>query len=292
MPLISANGIELFYDETGDADAAPLLLISGIGNQMIRWDERFCADLAGRGFRVIRFDNRDVGLSSKIATPGHATIGDAFRAIGEGRPIDNPAYTLSDMAADAVGLLDALKIDSAHVVGMSMGGAIAQTVTIEHPTRVRTLTAIMATSGGADLPGATPEAMGMLLHPRPKTRDEAIARALNAEQILAGPNYPNDPERIRTQAGITYDRSFYPQGFGRQLVAILASGSRRRFLKDVTTPTLVIHGDADPLIPVECGIDIAKHVPAAKLHIIKGWGHTIPPGVWPELIDQISAHAG
>lgn len=289
MPLLNANGIEIFYDEIGAADDTPLLLICGIGNQMIRWDVRFCQQLAARGHRVIRFDNRDVGLSSKIEDRGGSSIGDAFRAISARQPID-AAYTLSDMAADAIGVLDALGIEKAHVVGMSMGGAIAQTMAIEHPTRLRTLTAVMATSGGHDLPGATGEAMGMLLHPRPKTRDEAIERALTAEQVLSGPKYRSEPERVRQQAELAYDRSFYPQGFGRQLVAILASGSRRERLAQVNIPTLVIHGDADPLVPVQGGIDIAKHVPGAKLHIIEGWGHTLPPTVWQELIDQISTH--
>lgn len=291
MPLLNANGIEIFYDEIGVTDDPPLLLINGIGNQMIRWDVSFCQLLAARGHRVIRFDNRDVGLSSKIENAGGGSIGDAFRALGAGEKVD-AAYTLSDMAADAVGVLDGLGVDKAHVVGMSMGGAIAQTLAIEHPTRLHTLTAVMATSGGPDLPGATSEAMGMLLHPRPKTRDEAIERALTAEQVLSGPKYRSEPERVRQQAELAYDRSYYPQGFGRQLVAILASGSRRERLPQVTAPTLVIHGDADPLVPVEGGIDIAKHVPNAKLHIIKGWGHTLPPTVWPELIDQISAHTG
>lgn len=289
MPLVTANGLELFYDETGDRAAPPLLLIAGIGNQMIRWDERFCAQLAARGHRVIRFDNRDVGLSAKLDGQRGMSIPQALHAVSEGRPVQAP-YTLSDMAADTAGLLDALEIERAHIVGMSMGGMVAQHLTLEHPTRVQTLTTVMSSSGAPDLPGATPDALGVLLKPRPAGRDEAIARAIDAELVLSGPDYRDAPERIRALAELTYDRSFYPQGFVRQFLAILASGSRRERLTTVATPTLVVHGDADPLIPVECGIDIAKHVPGAELRVIGGWGHTLPPAVWPTLIDHIADH--
>lgn len=289
MPHISANGLELFYDEVGDRDAEPLLLIAGIGNQMIRWDEVFCRQLAERGHRVIRFDNRDVGLSAKLEGQRGMSIPTALTAASQGQKVEAP-YTLSDMANDTAGLMDALSIEQAHVVGMSMGGMIAQHLSLEHPTRVKTLTAVMSTSGAPDLPGATPAALGVLLQPRPVGREHAIARSIEAELILSGPAYRDEPDRIQALAEQSYDRCFYPQGFVRQFLAIVASGSRRERLQSLTTPTLVLHGDADPLIPVECGLDIAHHVPGATKHIIEGWGHTLPPSVWATLIDNISSH--
>ncbi len=291
MPLLNANGIELFYDSMGDSDAPPVVLISGIGNQLIRWDEGFCRLLAARGHRVIRFDNRDVGLSTKLSGQKGATMNEALAAVAQGAPI-NAVYRLQDMADDTAGLLDALQLPDAHIVGMSMGGMIAQHMALQHPKRVKTLTAVMTTSGAPGLPGPTAAAMGVLFSPRPVDRERTIEATVAAEQVLAGPAYPVDVPRATALATEAYDRCFYPAGFVRQFIAVLAAGSRQALLPSVAAPTLVLHGDADPLIPVACGIDVAKHIPNAKLHIIEGWGHTLPPSIWPALVDQISAHIG
>jgi pimeloyl-ACP methyl ester carboxylesterase len=245
--------------------------------------------LAARGRRVIRFDNRDVGLSTKLSGKKGATMNEALAAVAQGEPV-NAVYRLHDMADDTAALLDGLSIKEAHVVGMSMGGMIAQHLAIQHPTRVKTLTAVMTTSGAPGLPGPTAAAMGVLFSPRPVDRERAIEATVAAEQVLAGPAYPVDMARATALATEAYDRCFYPAGFVRQFIAVLASGSRRELLRSVTAPTLVLHGDADPLIPVACGIDVAEHVPGAKLHVIEGWGHTLPPSIWPALVDQISAH--
>lgn len=298
MPHIQANGIELFFDEilppaSGAAatvtNVPVVLLISGIGNQLIRWDEGFCRLLAARGYRVIRFDNRDVGLSSKLSGKKGATMSEALQAVAQRQPVD-AVYTLSDMATDAAALLRALGIASAHVVGMSMGGMIAQHLALEHPACVKTLTAVMTTSGGPDLPGPTSAAMSVLFSPRPVDRERAIEATVAAEHVLAGPAYPVDVTRATELATEAYDRCFYPAGFIRQFIAVMASGSRREKLRALQVPTLVLHGDADPLIPVDCGIDVAKHVPNAKLQVIEGWGHTLPSSIWPTLVEAIVAH--
>jgi len=291
MPSASANGITIEYEEFGAPDAAPLLLVMGLGAQMMLWDEEFCAQLAARGHRVIRFDNRDVGLSTKLDQAGTPNVLAAMGGRLLGRKLDAP-YTLSDMAADAVGLLDALRIRRAHVVGASLGGMIAQTMAIEHPMRVRTLTSIMSTTGDGSLPTARPEAMAALLSPVPPDRDGNIARAVKVFRTIGSPGFPFDEERVRSRAARGYDRCFHPAGVARQLMAIVASGSRREALAQVHVPTLVIHGADDPLIPVEGGVDTARSIPGAELLIIEGMGHDLPRGVCPQVIDAITALTG
>ncbi len=288
--IAQANGIELTYDTFGDATAPPIVLIMGLASQMIAWDEEFCATLAARGFRVIRFDNRDVGLSTRLDHLGMPNVAQLLMAHMAGQPT-RAAYTLSDMARDVVGLLDALGIDAAHVVGASMGGAIAQTLAIEHPRRMLSLCSIMATSGDPSLPPPTPEALQLLMTPTPTDEDGYCRRYLKVMQVLRGSGYPLDEARDQARASQNFRRGIYPPGVARQMVAILASGSRKQALARVRVPTLVIHGSADPLVPVECGIDVAETVPGAQRLIIEGMGHALPISLWPRIVAAIASHA-
>lgn len=288
--MAQANGIELCWDGFGDPREAPLLLIMGLGTQKIAWDDGFCAALAARGHWVIRFDNRDVGLSTKLDALGLPNVMQMLQASMLGRPVAGP-YTLSDMALDALGLLDALGIERAHVVGASMGGAIAQTLAIEHPARLHTLTSIMATSGDPTLPPPTPEALQLLMTPSPMDREGYFKRYLQTMKLLRGPGFPQDEARDLERAAMAYNRGLHPAGAARQLVAILASGSRKAALASVRAPTLVIHGDADPLVPLACGIDVADTVPGAQRLVIEGMGHALPITHWPRIVEAIAAHA-
>jgi len=286
-----ANGIEIVYEPFGDPDAPPMLLIMGLGCQMIDWHEEFCAQLAARGYWVIRFDNRDIGLSTKLDEAGVPNITALMEALGRGEAVRVP-YLLRDMADDAVGLLDALEIESVHVVGLSMGGNIAQTMAIHYPERVSTLTSIMSSTSEPGLPPPTEEAWALLSDPAPTDRAGYIEHRVRHRQVLSGPEYPIDETRAREHAGRRFDRGLNPAGFARQWAAILASGSRKEALRSVAAPTLVIHGNGDPLVPVECGIDTANSVPGAELLIIEGMGHDwLPPALWPQLIDAIARHA-
>lgn len=288
--VAQANGIELTYDTFGDSKAPPLVLIMGLASQMIAWDDEFCAALAARGFRVIRFDNRDVGLSTRLEHLGMPNVPQLLLAHFAGQPT-KAAYTLSDMARDVVGLLDALGIDAAHVVGASMGGAIAQTLAIEHPRRLRSLCSIMATSGDPSLPPPRPEALQLLMTPTPTDEAGYHRRYLHTMKVLRGPGFPQDEARDSLRAAQNFKRGLYPAGVARQIVAILASGSRKAALAGVRVPTLVIHGDADPLVPVECGIDVANTVPGAQRLIIEGMGHALPISLWPRIVAAIATHA-
>ncbi len=286
---IRANGIDLTFDTFGDRAHAPVLLIMGLGVQMIGWDEAFCAGLAGHGRFVVRFDNRDVGLSTRFNDAGVPDIGRLMHAGLLGEPMTVP-YRLTDMAADAIGLLDALGIATAHVVGVSMGGAIAQTMAIEHPQRLHTLTSIMATSGHLPLPPPTPEAMQALLTPTPLDYPGYLARYLATWKLLRAGSFPLDEARDEERARAAFERGLNPAGVARQLAAIIASGSRRAALAGVRTPTLVIHGDADPLVPLAHGQDVAAAVPGARIDIVPGMGHALPIAMWPRLIGAIAAH--
>jgi pimeloyl-ACP methyl ester carboxylesterase len=282
----TCNGIQICYDTFGDPSAPPLLLVMGLGAQMISWDEPFCAALAARDYWVVRFDNRDIGLSTRFNDAGVPDI----VAMMQRQAVQAP-YTLRDMADDAVGLLDALEIDSAHVVGISMGGMIVQTMSIHHAQRVRTLTSIMSTTGNPQLPVAKPEVISLLIRPAPEDRDGYIASHVETWKVLGSPGFPFDEDLARERAGRAFDRGLCPEGTMRQLAAILASRSRRRALESVAVPTLVIHGDADILVPVEGGIDTAEAVPGAKLMIIEGMGHDIPVPVASRVIEAIAQHA-
>ena len=287
---VNVNGVEIVYDTFGESSAAPMLLIMGLGEQMIGWDEDFCTQLASHGYWVIRFDNRDVGLSTRLDEAGVPDILALFQAQTQGKSMQVP-YTLHDMADDVVGLLDALDVESAHVVGISMGGMIAQEMVIHHPERVRTLTSIMSSTGNPDLPPPSNEAMSILVTPFPTDREGYIENAIHTWKILSGPGFPIEEVRIKERAGRAFDRGLSLAGTARQLAAILASGSRKERLRSVTQKTLVIHGDADPLVPVECGRDTAASIPGAELLIIEGMGHDLPLAVIPRVIEAITLHA-
>lgn len=257
MPFVLANDVRLFYDTFGDASASPLLLIMGLGEQMIAWDDEFCTALAARGYRVIRFDNRDIGGSEYFDRSGVPNMRTAFNAFLQGRPINAP-YRLEDMAEDVIGLLDALRIDRAHIVGASMGGAIGQTLAIHHAPRVLTLTSIMGTTGAPGLPLPTSEALSVLFKPVPVDRTTYIENYRQTWKVLRAGSFPLDEAQDLARAERNYARGVNPPGVVRQLIAILASGSRKEALKSVHVPTLVIHGDIDPLVPLGCGVDTAR----------------------------------
>ena len=289
VPTIQANGIEIAYDSFGDAAGRPLLLVMGLGAQMLLWDEAFCERLAEHGHYVVRFDNRDVGLSTKFDAAGVPSIVALIQGIAAGKPASAP-YSLDDMADDAAALLDALGLETAHICGASMGGMIAQTIAIRHPQRVRSLVSIMSTTGNPSLPPATPTAMAMLMTPAPADREGNIARAVNVYRAIGSPGFPFDEADVRDRAGLLFDRSYYPAGMVRQMAAILAHGSRVEALRQVSTPTLVIHGDADPLVPIEGGRDTAASVPGSAMLVIEGMGHDLPKAAWPRITGAIAEH--
>ena len=283
--IAPANGIKIAYDELGDPDGEPLVLIMGLGTQLIHWDVRFCKRLADQGFRVIRHDNRDCGHSEKLRGRGRPNLPAMLLGLG------SPAYRLSDMAADTVGLLDHLEIPRAHVVGASMGGMIAQTAAIEHPERVRTLTSIMSTTGSRRDGLPRLRALGTLLSRPPRDREayaEAVAKTF---EVIGSPGYPRRPDYVRTLALAAYDRCFYPSGTGRQLHAITSSGNRTPGLRRLRMPAAVIHGAEDPLVRTSAGRATAKAIPGSDLTLIEGMGHDLPPGVWPRVIDAITRNA-
>lgn len=291
MPTLASNNIELAYDETGDRGAPAIVLIMGLGTQMIAWPDNFCRGLADRGFRVVRFDNRDVGLSTKMEAARPVQISAALGRAMTGQPVDAP-YTLDDMASDTVGLLDALDIGRAHVVGASMGGMIAQIVAANHRERVLSLTSIMSSSGRPGLPPAKPEAMAALLAPRPDPadREQAIRHGMAVLRVVGSPGFPTPDGDLYNRVARSFDRSYYPAGVARQFVAVLAGGSRVDLLKRIDIPSLVIHGDSDPLVPVEAGKDTASLIPGATLRIVPGMGHDLAPGLVPILVEAIAGH--
>ncbi len=288
MPNVSANGIQIEYDTMGDPAAPPLLLIMGLGWQLIHWDVEFCKSLAAGGHYVIRYDNRDVGLSTKFEGAGIPNFSEIFKAITAARHFQ-PPYTLDDMAADAAGLLDALGIEKAHLCGISMGGMIAQILAIRHPRRVLSLTSIYSTTGDPQLPGPKPEAMEALMTPPPSERRAFMEFNVKTLRIIAGSGFDFDETYIRNISAASYDRCFYPQGVARQLAAVMAQENRTPALAKLTVPTLVIHGTDDPLVPMECGRATAGAVPGAKLLLIEGMGHDLPHGgAWLQIREEIS----
>lgn len=291
MARAQANGIEIEWDERGPAAGAAILLIMGLGAQMTRWTEAFMTPLAERGFRVIRFDNRDVGLSSKLHDGGIPDLAKVGAALATGQKPDVP-YSLDDMAADAVALLDAVGVDRAHIVGASMGGMIAQLVAANHPERVLTLTSIMSSTGNPALPRATAEANAVLMsRPAGTDIDSLVAHGVKSAKVVGSPGYPTDEAVLAERARADLERQMYPQGFARQLAAIWANGDRRPKLKGIAAPTLVIHGAADPLVPVEAGRDTAASIPGARLIEIEGMGHDLPEALIPQVTELIADHA-
>jgi len=291
MSIVAANGINLCYDEVGDAKAPVILLIMGLGTQMIAWPDAFCLTLAQRGFRVVRFDNRDIGLSTKIENAALVDLVAAFSRAMAGKPVEAP-YTLDDMAADAIGLMNVLRVGRAHLVGASMGGMIAQIVAAKYADRARSLTSIMSSSGDPGLPPGKPEAISALLSPRPAStdRETIIREGVRVLRAIGSPGFPTSDAELRAKVERASDRSYYPPGAGRHLLAVLASGSRVELLKKISMPTLVIHGADDPLVPVEAGEDTARHIPGAGLKIIPGMGHDLADGLIPILVEAIAKH--
>lgn len=292
MPQVKANGIEIEYESFGPADRDAVLLIMGFSAQLTMWPTELCEELVARGYRVIRFDNRDVGLSAKLEAKGVPDMEKLFGALMTGAAVEAP-YSLDDMAADAAGLLDALGIERAHIVGASMGGMIAQLVAANHPEKTLSLTSIMSNTGNPDLPQGSPEAMGALMAPAPAPDDiEAIvARGINTWKVIGSPGYPTDDQQLRQWVMRDAKRSYYPQGVTRQFAAIVANGDRRPKLKTIKVPTVVLHGADDPLVPVAGGKDTADNIPGAELRVIPGMGHDFPLGLVPVFADAIEAAA-
>ncbi len=288
MVKIASNGIELEVERFGQGE--PIVLIMGLGSQMIQWHEDFCAELADEGFEVVRFDNRDIGLSTHLDHLGTPNVRRVVARGYLGLPV-RAAYTLTDMALDVAGLIDALGFERAHVVGVSMGGMIAQRLTLDRPDKVRSLTSIMSTTGSRRHGLARPEALKALLAPLPPTLEGRIENAVHIFRVLSGPGFPFDEDAIRDLAARSYARSFHPAGFIRHLCAISAASSREKELRAVRTPTTVIHGTHDPLVPASAGIATARAVPNARLQWIEGMGHSLPRGAWPEIIRSIVDNA-
>jgi pimeloyl-ACP methyl ester carboxylesterase len=284
--MAPSNGVELCFQEMGDPDGEPLLLVMGLATQMIAWDEEFCGMLAERGFRVVRFDNRDIGRSTKLRSAGVPGKVDLF----VGRRGSAP-YLLRDMAADTFGLMDHLGIESAHLVGASMGGMIVQTAAIENPERVRSITSIMSTTGSRRVGHPSYRTFGLLLGNPPKNREAAIERVIKTFKLIGSPGYPFDEERIRDLAGRSFDRGHNPAGIARQLHAITASGDRTPGLRQLDLPALVIHGRNDLLVNPSGGRATAKAIPGARLLMVDGMGHDLPRALWPEFAEQIAANA-
>ncbi len=288
MARIKANGIEIEYETFGRKGDPALLLIMGLGAQLTLWPESLCEGLASHGFHVVRYDNRDVGLSTDFDKWGVPNIMDAFMKLMKGEKVATP-YLLDDLANDAVGLLDALGIDRAHMVGASMGGMIAQILAARFPERTRSLVSIMSTSGRRGLPMGKPEAVAMLsAQPEGPSREQLVAHAIKLRTVIGSPGYPADPAELRALVERNIDRRYYPAGAARQYLAVLASGDRVDLLKTVKVPTLVLHGADDPLLPVEGGRDVASLVPGAKIETFPGWGHDIPKEMVPKLVASIS----
>lgn len=273
MPIARHGDVELHYETFGSADEGePLLLVNGLGSQCINYRTKWCERFVDAGFFVIRFDNRDVGLSTKFTGA------------------DMPAYRLTDMAGDAVAVLDAVGVERAHVVGLSMGGMIVQTLAIEHPDRLLSMTSMMSTTGDPDVGHASPEAWALLMSPAPPGRDGYIARQLEASRTWGTPAC-FDADRIARHAGEAYDRCFCPDGQLRQMAAIGASGNRSDGLRSVRVPTLVLHGDADRLVDISGGRRTAEVIPGARFVVLDGMGHDYPPAYWDRIVSLVAEHA-
>lgn len=265
----TANGIELEVETIGSASGRPLLLIAGLSDQLIHWDDALCESLAEKGHYVLRFDNRDAGLSTKVDGP----------------------YSLADMADDAAGLLDALGLPAAHLCGASMGGMIAQTLTLRHPARVLSLTAVYSTTGSKNVPPPRPDVLEFLFSPSPQEREACVEYLVELHRAFSGKGFPFDEAWTRWICGRAYDRSFCPDGTARQLTAVMAQPDRTAALASVQVPTLVVHGTDDPLVPVDAGVMLAQAIPGARLLLIEGMGHDLPHGgAWPQIVEAVTHH--
>jgi pimeloyl-ACP methyl ester carboxylesterase len=294
MTQARANGITLEYDIDGPQDGEPILLIMGLGAQMTRWPQSFVDALVGHGLKVIRFDNRDIGLSTKLESAGAPDMAAIVGAMAQGRKPD-VAYTLAEMATDSVALLDALEIGRAHLVGVSMGGMIGQLIAADYPQRTLSLTSIMSTTGNRDLPGPSPEAQRVLTGPRIDANEDLEAyldNAVKSEQIIGSPGYPQDPEEVRQRVLSDFRRAYFPQGVQRQMAAAMATPDRRPKLATIKAPTMVIHGADDALANVAGGRDTAANVPGAELLVVEGMGHNLPLPLVDTIVGGIMSAVG
>ena len=289
MTSVQANGITIEYAETGPSDAHVILLTMGLGMQLIAWPQSLVDGLAARGFRVVSFDNRDVGHSTSMPSAGSLATSAMMARAFFGLPV-RPPYSLNDMARDALGLMGALGIGQAHVVGVSMGGMIAQILAIEHPERVKSLTSIMSTTGDRKLPGPKARLLRALLRPRPRDKAVAVRQGMELFRLIAGSSYPPTDAELRAKVERAVQRSYRPGAVSRQLIAIQAAPSRVHALRRVRAPTLVLHGSDDPLVPMAGGEDTAANVPGARLRIVPGMGHFLPEALVPLLVDEIAGH--
>jgi pimeloyl-ACP methyl ester carboxylesterase len=291
MPKVPANGIEIEYEVFGPETGEPLLLIMGLGQQLTRWPVSLIDSLVAEGFRVIRFDNRDMGLSTWFDDAPTPDLPSVFAALSQGRDTGAP-YLLGDMADDAAGLLDALGVARAHVAGVSMGGMIAQMLAARHPAKVLSLVSVMSTTGNPAVPPSTPEALAVL-YSRPAATDleSLVEHALKAQVAIQSPGWPVNPETERPLLRAAIQRAFHPVGVQRQMIAVVASGDRRDALRTITAPTVVLHGADDPLVRVEGGRDTAATIPGAELRIIDGMGHDLPEGVRAAFVDAVKTAA-
>jgi len=290
VTVVRANAIDIEYEAIGPRNGPPMVLIMGLGMQLTAWPDEFCHGLANRGFRVIRFDNRDTGLSTKMPALGPLTATALLAGATLRLPV-RPRYGLPDMARDAIGLMDALDIDRAHVVGASMGGMIAQIVAADYPERVKSLVSLMSTSGKATLPGPSPRVLKNLLRPRPRRDTErSMAQTIEFLRLIASPGYPTSDAELRAKVERSLRRRHHPDGWTRHLIAVQAARSRVRALRRIRAPTLVLHGADDPLIRAAAGRDTAANIPGARLRIIPGWGHDLPTTLLPTLVREIADH--
>ena len=290
---ISANGISLEVEDHGSPTGEPLLLIMGLGMQLVAWHPDFVASLVARGYRVIRFDNRDIGLSQRFDQLGVPNLALDSLRYAVGMKVRAP-YTVADMADDAAGLLGALGIPSAHICGASMGGMIAQQLAVRHPGCVKSLTLIMTSSGSRRLPGPTLKVRSaMISRPQdPNDVDSVVAHYVKLYRLIGSPGYPAAEADLKQRLGHSVRRSYRPQGTARQMVAIAADGNRSKLLAGIKVPTQIIHGKQDPLVPVAAGIDLAAKIPGAQIDLIEGMGHDLPVPLWPRFVAGIDAAAG
>jgi pimeloyl-ACP methyl ester carboxylesterase len=288
MPEIDTGSVTIHYDTHGDPSHPTVMLVMGLGAQMTLWDQGFVDELVGRGFHVVRHDNRDVGLSSKTDGPPPDIMSMVMAAL-TGQEVRGSAYLLSDMAADAVAVLDDLGIERAHIVGASMGGMIVQTMAIEHPGRVASLTSVMSTTGSPTVGQAEGDTLMQLMAPTPPDRDAAIERSVAISRAISGPHF--DEDRSRSLAEFHFDRCFHPVGVAHQMAAIIASGDRTEGLGRLDVPTVVIHGEVDPLITISGGEATARAIPGAELVRFAEMGHDLPEVLWPAIVDAIEGVA-